>query len=58
VALNLEAQKAKNDMNDFLKYDFYLFLEIELIYYLFYSIVDRDRTQMTKHDLEQEQKPK
>ncbi|CAF4274674.1 unnamed protein product, partial [Rotaria sp. Silwood2] len=38
MALNLEAQKAKIEMNEFL------------------NVMDRDRTQTIKHDLEQEQK--
>jgi hypothetical protein len=58
MALNLEAQKAKSDMNDFLKYYSDLLLSIQLKDCLFYSIVDRDRNQTIKYDLEQEQRLK
>jgi len=58
IALNLEAQKAKTDMNDFLKYYPYLILENQLKYCLFYSIVDHDRSQTIKYDLEQGQRLK
>jgi hypothetical protein len=45
-------------MNDFLKYYPYLILEIQLKYCLFYSIVDHDRSQTIKYDLEQGQRLK
>jgi hypothetical protein len=45
-------------MNDFLKYCSYLIQWIQLKYCEFYSMVDRDRPQTIRHDLEQERKLK
>ncbi len=53
MALNLEAQKARNDMNDFLKYIRIFFIEK---YTIVFRVMNRDRTHTIKNDLDQEQK--